>query len=351
MIAEAEGNEQRFSPVMPSGIIGERSLRGIMRKLSLVCLLTIAFAAAVPAQPKRRIAVMNFDYATVQGNVSAIFGTNQDIGKGIADLLVDRFVGDHVFTVIERKALDKVLAEQNFSNSDRADASSAAKLGRILGVDAIVIGSITQFGRDDKSVGVGGRAFGGFGAKYGIGGVGKKEAKAVVGITARLINTDTAEILASVTGKGESQRSGTTMLGDGGGSAGGGGFIDMSSKNFGSTIIGEAVSLAVNDVSKQLEQNATSLPAKVLHINGVVADVSGGTLVVNVGSKAGLKAGDRLQVTRPIREIRDPSTGKVIRRIEDKLGEVELTDVDELSSVGKYTGATPPKVGDAVKNN
>jgi hypothetical protein len=60
--------------------------------------------------------------------------------------------------------------------------------------------------------------------------------------------------------------------------------------------------------------------------------------------------GDRLQVSRPVRAIRDPATGKVIRQIEDKVGEVVITEVDESSSVGKYTGTGPAKVGDAVKN-
>ena len=321
-----------------------------MRNLSLV-LLTLAVASSLNAQPQRRVAVMNFDYATVQGNVAAIFGTNQDVGKGIADLLVDRFVKDKAFRVIERKELDKVLSEQNFSNSDRADPTSAAKLGRVLGVECIIIGSITQFGRDDKSVGTGGRAFGSFGAKYGIGGVGKKEAKAVVGISARMINTTSAEILAVASGIGTSERSGLNLVGDGGGGgSGGGGFFDMSSSNFGATILGEAVNKAVTNVASELEKNASSIPVTAVVINGLVADASGGTLILNVGTKAGVKVGDKLQVTRPIREIKDPSTGKVLRRIEDKLGEIVITEADETSAVGKYTGSQPAKVGDAVKS-
>src|SRR5690348_13619123 len=102
------------------------------------------------AQQRKRVAVMNFDYATVRNYVSTLFNSDQDVGKGIADVLVDRLVTDGVYSVIERKELDKVLGEQNFSNSDRADPASAAKIGRVLGVDAIIIGSITQFGRDDK---------------------------------------------------------------------------------------------------------------------------------------------------------------------------------------------------------
>jgi hypothetical protein len=256
-----------------------------------------------------------------------------------------------VYSVIERKALNKILAEQNFSNSDRADANTAAKLGRVLGVDAIVIGSITQFGRDDKNTNVGGGGFGGITRKYGIGGVGHKEGKAVVGITARIINVETAEILASAQGTGQSSRSGTSLLGMGGsGGAGGGGAIDMSSSNFGSTIIGEATNAAVTDVAHQLERSAGNLPVHVVHINGLVADATGDTLVLNVGSRAGLKIGDRLEVSRPVRAIRDPSTGKILRQIENKVGEVVITEVDEQSAVGKYTGSGPAKVGDAVKN-
>src|SRR6202023_3553767 len=99
--------------------------------------------ASLPAQSKKRVAVMNFDYATVQSGIAAIFGSNQDVGKGIADLLVDKLVADGTYSVIERKMLDKIIAEQNFSNSDRADPTSAAKIGKLLGVDAIIVCSIT----------------------------------------------------------------------------------------------------------------------------------------------------------------------------------------------------------------
>src|SRR6201995_5753337 len=110
----------------------------------------VALIALVPAllsaQDKKRVAVMNFEYGTVSTSVAQVFGTNVDIGKGIADMLVDRLVNDGTYSVIERKALDKLIAEQNFSNSDRADPNSAAKIGKLLGVNAIIVGSITTFG-------------------------------------------------------------------------------------------------------------------------------------------------------------------------------------------------------------
>src|SRR5579872_2243099 len=288
-----------------------------MKRLVSLTVLFLSVTAGLFAQRKHRIAIMDFDYGTVQSSVAAIFGSNQDVGKGIQDLLVDKFVNGQVYSVIERKQLDKILAEQNFSNSDRANPNTAAKLGRILGVDAIVVGSITQFGRDDKSTKVSGGGFGGVASRYGIGGVGHKESKAVVAITARIINVETAEIMASATGYGESSRSSNSLLG-GGGSAwnGGGGAIDMRSSNFGATILGEATNSAVSDLAGKLENNAGSLPEHVVHIEGVVADASGDTLILNVGSKAGVKVGDHLKVSRAVRQVRDPQTGKVIRNVE-----------------------------------
>ena len=314
--------------------------------LRLVCWLLLLVAPAAFAQPqqKRRIAVLNFDYATVHDGVSAIFGTNYDVGKGVADLLVEKLVGSGVYSVIERKALDKILAEQNFSNSDRADASTAAKIGRILGVDAILLGSITQFGRDDKVTNFGGSAVSRV-SPFGLGGLAKKEAKAVVSLSARLVNVNTGEIVAVTTGKGESTRKGTSLLGAGGSSAGAYG---MDSKNFGATLIGEATMQAVSSVASDIDKQAGAFPVTVVKVDGLVADVSGATLILNVGTKAGVKVGDKLAVKRVTRAVKDPATGKVIREISEVVGEATVTEVDEASAVASYTGAGAPKVGDRV---
>src|SRR3954447_15191143 len=111
-----------------------------MRKFPLALFLISVLTIPLSAQQKKRVAVLNFDYSTVQSSVSAIFGGNNDVGKGVADLLVEKLVKGDGYSVIERKAIDKVLSEQNFSNSDRTDPNTAAKVGRILGVDAIIVG-------------------------------------------------------------------------------------------------------------------------------------------------------------------------------------------------------------------
>ena len=322
-----------------------------MKKCLYLALMLVVFALPTWAQAKKRVAVLDFDYSAVKSQASAMFGTDQDVGKGIADILVTQLVKDGALSVIERKAIDKIMNEQNFANSDRVDPETAAKIGRILGVDAMIVGSITQFGRDDKGMSTGGHGLGGLSGKFGVGGIGTRSAKAVVVINGRMIDTTTAEILAAASGKGQSKRSGVSLLGAGGSSdAEGGGHLSMGSSNFGDTILGEATNAAVADMAKQLDDAASRIPTKTVAISGLIADVSGNTLILNVGSKAGVKVGDKLGVFKKGREVRDPSTGKVLKTVMSRLGDVVITEVDEGSATGTYSGGAPPSVGDAVKN-
>jgi hypothetical protein len=124
----------------------------------------------------------------------------------------------------------------------------------------------------------------------------------------------------------------------------------MKGSNFAATILGEATHAAVNSVAEQLEAKAGALPTKTVTIDGLVADAAAdGTMIINVGSNAGVKVGDKLQVRRATRKITDPATGKVIRVVEDNVGEVTITEVDATSAVGKFSGAGKPQVGDTVK--
>src|SRR5579871_2653927 len=227
-----------------------------------------ANAQGAPAR-RPRIAVMDFDYATVKTDAAAFFGSDIDVGKGIADLLVTGLVKDGSYSVIERKALDKIMAEQNFSNSDRANPTSAAKLGKLLGVDAIIVGSITQFGNETKNTNIGGAA-GGF-VPFGLGNVGKKKSKAIVAITARLVDVDTGEIVGVAEGKGESSRESTTLLGAGAGSKGfGAGNVDFSSSDFQNTILGEAVKAAVLQTSTEVIADKDKLVTRTVMVDGLV---------------------------------------------------------------------------------
>ena len=180
------------------------------------------------------VAVMDFDFGTVHEH----WWGNYDIGKGMADQVVDALVNDMSFRVIERKKIDTVLAEQDFAHSDRADPSAAklAKVGKVLGVKYIIAGSITKFGGEEKNYGTGG--FGG----HKIGGLGLKKSKTEVTLTARLIDASTGEILMSAKGEGVSKKGGGLKVGAGG--FGGGAGFSMGSSDYKASAIGEAQEMA-----------------------------------------------------------------------------------------------------------
>jgi curli biogenesis system outer membrane secretion channel CsgG len=120
-----------------------------------------------------------------------------------------------------------------------------AKMGKVLGVKYFLYGSITKFGTEqsNKSVGAGG-----LGSKYGVGKVGTSSGKANVAITARMVDTSTAEVLLSAKGEGTSKRSGLLLGGAGGGGGkAAGAELDFGASNFHDTIIGEATEIAVKD--------------------------------------------------------------------------------------------------------
>jgi curli biogenesis system outer membrane secretion channel CsgG len=321
---------------------------------AVLALLTTTWVSSAMAQTapapvrKKRVAIFDFDYASVHGGVTAIFGQEVDVGKGISDLLVKYLVKDGSYSVIERKAMDKILAEQNFSNSDRANPNSAAKIGKLLGVDAIIVGSITQFGNDTKNTGVGGGG-GGFGG-FGLGGFKHSKSKAIVALDARIVDIDTGEILAVSEGKGESSRESTSLTGGGGNWHGfGAGGVDFGSSDFQNTIIGEAVKAAVETMSTGVIAGKDKLVARTIVVEGLVAAVDGGQVILNVGAKAGVKVGDQLSVERVSKEIKDPATGKVLRRMSTSIGMVKVTDVDDVSAVCSVVSGAGFKTGDAVK--
>jgi curli biogenesis system outer membrane secretion channel CsgG len=317
-----------------------------MKRIVVWIIIVLLFTTFSIAQDrKKRIAVLDFDFSSIQ----RWWESNWDIGNGVSDLIVKNLVRDGTFSVIERRALDSILAEQNFSNSDRANASTAAQIGKVLGVDAIVVGSITQFGTEKKK-----RSFGGFGGSiggYGVGKVGTSEGKAKVQIDARVVDVNTGEILAVADGVAESKRKGL-LLGGAGGSwgRGGGGSIDMGSSDFRETILGEATHAAVEELSVEIIDSENRIKLSKIAVKGQVAYAEEGLIILNVGSNHGVHAGMELSVVRVKKVIKDPATGRVLRELVDDVAKIRITKSDAGSSEAQLISGSGIKIGDTVRN-
>ncbi len=205
-----------------------------------------AAATSEPRTTRPTAAVLDFDYGTIDN----WWGNSMDIGKGIADMLVDELLQTGEIRLLERKQIESVLGEQDLANSNRADvtAKQAATLGKVLGAKLLIVGTITTFGSEEHDLGgsagvMAGRFFGGAGAK---------KTTASVALTARVIDASTSEILASAKGAGKSNRKGLLLNGIVGGTSGG---VDMTSADFRETIIGEATEKAVTDLATHLTKS------------------------------------------------------------------------------------------------
>ncbi|MDH3976539.1 MAG: CsgG/HfaB family protein [Deltaproteobacteria bacterium] len=115
----------------------------MMKKLLIVpALILFAFAAftgSASAQYKKaKIAVLDFQ---LQGDSYE----TQDMGKIVSEWLITALVKDGRFDVVERRLLEKILVEQKLALTGLIDATSAAKLGRVLGVKIIISGSVMKF--------------------------------------------------------------------------------------------------------------------------------------------------------------------------------------------------------------
>jgi hypothetical protein len=162
-----------------------------MKRVYILSLSMLLSATLVAAQP--RVALFSMEFATVKTEADAAFGTSVDVGKGMADLMVDALVQSGAVDVYERERLEKIVAEQDATNSSRFDPTTAAKIGRNAGVQAVVIGSITKFVQHEGKI-----AF-------------VKVTEAEIELTARVIDTSTGKILFTVKGAANAKGKGFSV--------------------------------------------------------------------------------------------------------------------------------------------
>lgn len=289
--------------------------------------------AQAQTQSRLRLAVLSFENSGT-GNYYWWYG-NTNAAEGVSDLLTNKLVQSGRYTMIERSRIDAVLQEQNLAQSGRIDPGTAAQIGRILGADAVVIGSITRFNLDER---------GGSGSVFGFGGSGRRRT-AEVQLTARIVNTTTSEIVLAAEGTGSADQ------GSGGFSVpiiGGG----SSSADNDNELLSDAAEAAVDQLTTQLIEASpqlAALPQTTLAINAVIADVTGNTVIINKGSQDGFRTGMMLSIERIDRTVIDPQTGEALRTITTPIGQIELTEVDARSGVGRIVSGTGFQVGDQAR--
>ena len=166
--------------------------------------LASLFALALFALPswageeKVRIGVFQFESKTS--------GVSQQQANAVMDMMTRALASSKSISVIERAQLDKVGKEIRLGQSGLVDASTAAELGRVAGVQYILLGAVTELNK---------KASGGAIPLFGNIGIATSSEEAQATIDVRLVDTSTAEVklALSETGYSSNETSGLYLGG------------------------------------------------------------------------------------------------------------------------------------------
>ncbi|MEW5951905.1 MAG: hypothetical protein GX447_00380 [Elusimicrobia bacterium] len=250
--------------------------------------LTVKETKKVKAEfigPKRRIGVVEFE------NKSA-YGQGR-LGGAASDILVTELVKSEKFIVVERSKMDKIMQEQKLQTQGLTDPQTAAKIGQIMGLEAIVVGAVSQFGVKKE------------GSDYLL--AQSKQQVADVTVDIRVIDVQSGQVILADSGKGQAKSKKGSFLGMG------------TRGGYDETLEGEALRAAivkfVDNISNQLNKRPWS---------AMIADYSGEEIYINAGSASNLKEGVELSCYKQGKEIRDPKTNQILGYREEYLGDFEI---------------------------
>jgi len=205
------------------------------------------------AEGKPRVAVVEFE--------AKVPKAKREMGTAMSDLLIDALVKTKRYSVLERSVIDKIRQEQDMTLSGEVDAATGAAFGRLIGAEFLVVGAVTKF--EEK----GGGGVGGLLSRKVVGGAGMKTSE--VGMTLRIIQSTTGEILASEKVSQKARAIGLAAGGVIGGIPLGGGLYKTKAMQ---TAIDKAIQKAVVLIGDKLPEpdpNAPDVSAIEVELTGV----------------------------------------------------------------------------------
>ena len=237
--------------------------------------------------PKKRIGVVDFEDATGHGRNLAVVAR---------DAITEGLVKSGAFVVIEREQLAQVLREQGLGMTGAMSSQSAAKASKLLGLQALITGKITDYTEDVKR--------GGFGGYYS-----KSTRTAVARVSVRVTDATTGEIWLAESGEGKADSESTTVMGGG-------------NTNYENTLGKKAFYQAIRQLMSKIVAKADSKAW-----TGAVVKVAADKVYIGAGSDTNIPVGATLKVRKLGEEIKDPSTGQVLgRELGKNLGSIQVAN-------------------------
>ena len=232
--------------------------------------LVAAQPAPVPTL-KRKIALGRITNETSYGQSLLRDQHGDPLGKQVTDLMSKALTESGAYLVFERPDIGKLQAESQLVNS---------KLS-LIGVDTLVIGSLTEFGR--KTVG-----------ESGFVSATKKQV-AFAKVDVRMVDATTGLVYFATSGAGEASNETASTFGFG------------SRASYDGTLNDNAIRQAVSEAVNRLSNEISARPWQTY-----ILKAEGNRLFLGGGKAQGVKPGMQFSVNTQGEQIKSPQTGSMI---------------------------------------
>jgi curli biogenesis system outer membrane secretion channel CsgG/pSer/pThr/pTyr-binding forkhead associated (FHA) protein/SH3-like domain-containing protein len=312
------------------------------------------------ASLKKRLALGKFEclVASNPWNLS-----REDVEKQMRAQMTTLLRDSGKFVIVEREDLGEVLQEQRLGQTGVTTGQSSSQSGQLLGVQAIIVGKITQLQEEVQES----KSSFNWGAMLSsVASVAnayspstqfaqtatqlsndpslgtlktsteRRNSKFTIHIDFKILDTNTGEVLFTTQGHGvaTTQEKHTAV---------GTQYVQGASGLLkGNDSLADGTRQALYDATMKIMEGMESRPWQ-----GRIMDRSGDHVVLNAGDDAGLKEGDTFQVLSRGKELIDPDSGRSRGHIQTPAGTVRVTSVSGPKSEADVVDlALPFKPGD-----
>lgn len=274
-----------------------------------------AITSQAPATPtlKRKIALGRITNETNYGQSLLRDRHDDPLGKQVTDLMSKALTESGAYLVFERPDIGRIQAEGRLTDS---------KLN-LIGVDALIIGSLTEFGR--KTLG-----------ETGFASASKRQV-AFAKVDVRVVDVNTGHVFFATSGAGEASTETASTFGFG------------SQAGYDGTLNDSAIRQAVAGAVSKLSVEMSSRPWQTY-----ILKADGNRVFLGGGKSQGIKPGMQFAVQTQGEQVKSPQTGALVTlpgqviaqvRVETLFGDSELNEGSVASVMsGSLAGYKPEQL-------
>ena len=253
---------------------------------------------------KRKVAIARFSNETQSGTSFLMDDSGDRLGKQASDILSSKLSSTGKFLMFERTDKDDIDAEKIIAGLESEG----------IGVDYLIIGSVSEFGRSTDSAS---RVF-----------KRTKNQRAYAKVNVRLVDVATGRIIYSEEGAGEAVNTAEDKV------------FSKVDAGFDQSLTDKAISAAISSLVSSLVVNMTNSPWK-----SYILSEDDGMYIIAGGEGQGLSAGTNLKVYKKGKKIKNPQTGSWIELPGKFVGNIKVLysygedDFSEISFTSLVDGS------------